>query len=100
MQWINETTGKPYTAKMPRYIVGTPAHFNADSIGYNADVITKQPNQVGWQELLNKKWKGRVALLKDPGIVMQDIGNALKAQGIFKPKDMGNMTDRPRSTGS
>ena len=41
---------------MPRYIVGTPAHFNADSIGYNADVIKKQPGQVGWQELLNKKW--------------------------------------------
>ena len=77
---------------MPRYIVGPPAHFNADSIGYNADVLKKLPNQVGWQELLNKKWKGRVALLKDPGIVMQDIGNALKAQGIFKPKDMGNMT--------
>ena len=77
---------------MPRYIVGPPAHFNADSIGYNADVVKKLPNQVGWQELLNKKWKGRVALLKDPGIVMQDIGNALKAQGIFKPKDMGNMT--------
>ena len=92
VQWINENTGKPYTAKMPRYIVGTPAHFNADSIGYNADVINKQPGQVGWQELLNKKWKGRVALLKDPGIVMQDIGNALKAQGVFNPADMGNMT--------
>ena len=92
VQWINERTGKPYTPKMPRYIIGTPAHFNADSIGYNADVIPKQPNQVGWPELLNKKWKGRVALLKDPGIVMQDVGNALKAQGIFKPKDMGNMT--------
>ena len=71
---------------------GTPAHFNADSVGYNADVVKKQPNQVGWQELLNKQWKGRVALLKDPGIVMQDIGNALKALGVFKPKDMGNMT--------
>jgi len=92
VQWINETTGKPYTHAMPRYIVGTPAHFNADSIGYNADVITKQPNQVGWEELLNKKWQGKVALLKDPGIVMQDIGNALKALGIFKPRDMGNMT--------
>ena len=80
------------TGPMPRYIVGTPAHFNADSIGYNADVLKKLPNQVGWPELLNKKWKGRVALLKDPGIVMQDVGNALKAQGIFKPKDMGNMT--------
>ena len=92
VQWINEKTGKPYTSAMPRYIVGIPAHFNADSIGYNADILTKQPNQVGWQELLNKKWQGKVALLKDPGIVMQDIGNALKALGIFKPKDMGNMT--------
>ena len=93
VQWIDETTGKPHGGQpMPRYIVGTPAHFNADSIGYNADVITKQPNKVGWEELLNKKWQGKVALLKDPGIVMQDIGNALKALGIFKPKDMGNMT--------
>src|SRR5262245_47240529 len=92
VQWINEQTGKPYTAKMPRYIVGTPAHFNADSIGYNADVINKAPNEVGWPELLNTKWKGKVALLKDPGIVLQDIGNALKALGAFKPKDMGNMT--------
>jgi putative spermidine/putrescine transport system substrate-binding protein len=91
VQWIDESTGKPRGA-MPRYVVGTPAHFNADSIGYNADVIKKQPNQVGWEYLLNKKYSGRVALLKDPGIVMQDIGNALKAQGIFHPKDMGNMT--------
>ena len=93
VQWIDEKTGKPYGGQpMPRYIVGTPAHFNADSVGYNADVLTKAPNQVGWQELLNTKWKGKVALLKDPGIVMQDIGNALKALGIFKPVDMGNMT--------
>ncbi len=92
VQWIDEKTGKPHTSNMPRYIVGTPAHFNADSVGYNADVIKKQPNQVGWQELLNSKWKGKVGLLKDPGIVMQDIGNATKALGIFKPKDMGNMT--------
>jgi putative spermidine/putrescine transport system substrate-binding protein len=92
VQWVtNEATGKT-TGPMPRYIVGTPSFFNADSVGYNADVLKKQPNQVGWAELLNKKWKGKVALLKDPGIVMQDVGNALKALGIFKPKDMGNMT--------
>ena len=93
VQWIDESTGKPRGgAAMPRYIVGTPAHFNADAIGYNADVINKDPRKVGWEELLNKKWQGKVALLKDPGIVMQDIGNALKALGIFNPKDMGNMT--------
>ncbi len=92
VQWVtNEATNKT-SGPMPRYIVGPPAHFNADSIGYNADVVKKLPGQVGWQELLNKSYKGRVALLKDPGIVMQDIGNALKALGIFKPKDMGNMT--------
>ena len=96
VQWIDERTGKPYGGQpMPRYIVGT-AHFNADSVGYNADILTKAPNQVGWQELLNTKWKGKVALLKEPGIVMQDIGNALKALGIFKPVDMGNMTGRDR----
>ena len=93
IQWIDESTGKPYPGRpMPRYIVGTPAHFNIDSIGYNADVIQKQPNQVGWEELLNKKWQGKVGLLKDPGIVLQDIGNALKALGIMKFKDIGNMT--------
>src|SRR5581483_8448171 len=92
VQWVvNEATDATKGA-MPRYIVGTPVHFNADSVGYNADVLNKLPSQVGWQELLNKKWQGKVALLKDPGIVMQDIGNALKALGIFKPKDMGNMT--------
>ncbi len=92
VQWVvNERTGAT-KGPMPRYVVGAPGFFNADSIGYNADVLKKLPNQVGWAELLNKKWKGKVALLKDPGIVMQDVGNALKAQGIFKPKDMGNMT--------
>ena len=98
VQWVtNEATGAT-KGPMPRYIVGTPAHFNADSIGYNADVLKKQPNQVGWQELLNKKWRGKVALLKDPGIVMQDVGNALKALGVFKPKDMGNMTQKEIDT--
>ena len=37
---------------MPRYIVGPPAHFNADSVGSSADILKKAPNQVGWQELL------------------------------------------------
>ena len=92
VQWVTDEKSGKTTGPMPRYIVGPPAHFNADSIGYNADVLKKLPNQVGWAELLNKKWQGKVALLKDPGIVMQDIGNALKALGIFKPKDMGNMT--------
>jgi putative spermidine/putrescine transport system substrate-binding protein len=93
VQWIDESTGKPHKGQpMPRYIVGIPAHFNMDSMGYLGDVITKQPNQVSWAELLNAKWKGRTALLNDPGIAMQDAGNAVQALGLMKFKDVGNMT--------
>ena len=60
-------------------MIGGTAHFNMDSMGYNGDVIKKAPNQVHWGELLNPAWKGRVALLNDPGIAMQDAGNAVKA---------------------
>ncbi len=76
----------------PRFIVGPPAHFNMDSMGYNADVIQKAADQVSWAELLNNKWKGRVALLNDPGIMTQDAGNAVQAMGLMKFKDLGNMT--------
>ena len=97
----NEATGKTHGGSRCRATSSArPAHFNADSVGYNADVLTKAPNQVGWQELLNKKWKGKVALLKDPGIVMQDIGNALKALGHLQAQGHGQHDDAPRSTAS
>ena len=45
VRWIGEN-GKPIGGKpQPRYIVGPAAHFNADSMGYNADVIKKAPNR-------------------------------------------------------
>jgi len=92
VRWIGED-GKPIGGKpQPRYIVGPAAHFNADSMGYNADVVQKQPNQVSWAELLNAKWKGRVALLRDPGIMTQDAAAAVGALGILKIKDYGNPT--------
>src|SRR5262249_33680425 len=75
-----------------QYVVGIPAHFNMDSMGYLGDEIKKAPNQVSWAELLNTKYKGRVALLNDPGIALQDAGNAVKAMGLMKFKDLGNMT--------
>ena len=65
VRWIGED-GKPIKGKPePRWIVGPAAHFNADSMGYNADVINKAPNKVSWAELLNTKWKGRVSLLRE-----------------------------------
>lgn len=77
---------------MPRYVVGPPAHFNMDSMGYDGNVLTKAPNRVSWAELLNVKWRGRVALLNDPGILTQDAGLAVEAAGLMKFRDVGNMT--------
>ena len=57
-----------------------------------ASVLNKAPGQVSWAELLNTKWKGRVAVLNDPAIAMDDLGNAVKALGLMKIKDLGNMT--------
>jgi putative spermidine/putrescine transport system substrate-binding protein len=93
VQWIDEKTGKPVGGKaMPGGVVGPPAHFNMDSMGYNGDEIKKAPTQMSWAELLNSKYKGRVALLADPGILTQDAGNAAQALGLMKFGQIGNMT--------
>jgi putative spermidine/putrescine transport system substrate-binding protein len=93
VQWWNEAANKPYRGRpQPRWLLGPAAHFNMDSMGYNSHVIKKVPNKVSWAELLNSRWRGRVALLNDPGIAMEDAGNAVKALGLMKFKDLGNMT--------
>jgi putative spermidine/putrescine transport system substrate-binding protein len=93
VQWWDARANAAFGGKPePRSIVGPPAHFNMDSMGYNGDVIKKQPGQVSWAELLNGKHKGRVAVLNDPGIAMADLGNAVQALGLMKFKNLGNMT--------
>ncbi len=94
VRWIGEN-GRPIGGKpQPRFIVGPAAHFNVDSMGYNADVVQKRPNQVSWAELLNAKWRGRVSLLRDPGIMSQDAAAAVKALGLMKIKDPGNLSKK------
>ena len=86
------SSGQPVGSE-PLYTVGAPgAIFNMDSMGYNGDVIQKEPNQVSWAELLNAEYKGRVALLNDPGIGMQDAALAVKALGLLQFGNLGNMT--------
>ena len=43
-------------------------------------------------ELLNNKWKGRVALLNDPGILTRTAATACQALGLMKFKNLGHMT--------
>ena len=93
VQWIDERTGKPFPgAPMPRYVVGVPAHFAAESLGYLPDVIRKAPAHVAWAELLNGRWKGRVAVQNDPAVALVDLGRAVEALGVMTFVNVAQMT--------
>ena len=73
-----------------QYIIMCPAWHNADSLGYNPKA-TGRPIE-SWGELLNKDFKGRVALLNVPQIGVMDAALAIEALGLKKFADKGNMT--------
>jgi putative spermidine/putrescine transport system substrate-binding protein len=93
IQWVDEATGQT-VGDEPPLIKGVPQNFNMDSVGYNGDVIQLEPAEVGWKELFNESYSGRVALLGDPAIALQDAGNAAKELGLMEFGSTGNMTQQ------
>jgi putative spermidine/putrescine transport system substrate-binding protein len=91
VSWADPASGE-VSGDEPAFITMVGGNFNMDSMGYNGDVIQKEPNQVNWDELLNPQWRGRVAVLNDPSIGMQDVANATVAAGMLEFEDLGNMT--------
>ncbi len=86
--WVDEHGNK---VKGPsQYISGAPAFHNADSIGYNPKATGRPIDS--WGELLNKDFKGKVALLNVPQIGVMDAAMAVEALGLKKFGDKGNMT--------
>ncbi len=95
VEWVDERTGKPYGGlPEPRYVNGVPTIFNVDSIGYNARVIKRLPERVSWAELLNSRWRGRVALFSGAQVALLDTGNAAEAAGLLRFRNKGDMTRR------
>jgi putative spermidine/putrescine transport system substrate-binding protein len=93
VQWIDERTGRPYGGRpMPRYVVGVPAHFAAESLGYLPEVIARAPAHVSWAELLNARWKGRVAVQDEPAAAYVDLGRAVQSLGIMRFGNVAAMT--------
>jgi len=71
-----------------------PYVHNTDSFGYNSRFIPKgvpyETESWGW--LLDKKYRGKVALVNAPTIGIFDAALAVEAQGLMKFRNMGNMT--------
>ena len=92
MEWANEKTGNR-VGREPRMATGLPHCFNFDSFGYNADVLAKRPGELSWKELLNPRWRRRVALNGvDPQGGLQDAANIVQAAGLMRIRDFGNPT--------
>jgi putative spermidine/putrescine transport system substrate-binding protein len=91
VQWTDENTGLPVGPE-PRFCTGVPGTFNFDSFGYNASVIRKRPEELSWAELLNRRWRGRVALQADTQNGFQDAGLAARAAGLLRIRDLGHPT--------
>jgi putative spermidine/putrescine transport system substrate-binding protein len=93
VEWIDEGTGRPHHGlPEPRYVNGIPTIFNADSIGYNSRVIDRPPERVSWAELVNARWKGRVALFSGAQVALLDTAMAAEGAGLMRFKNKGNMT--------
>ena len=71
-----------------------PYVHNTDSFGYNSRFIPKGVpyDTESWGWLLDKKYRGKVALVNAPTIGIFDAALAVEAQGLMKFRDMGNMT--------
>jgi putative spermidine/putrescine transport system substrate-binding protein len=89
--WADPGSGE-VSGDEPGFVNMVGGNFNMDSMGYNGEVIQKEPDQVNWDELLNPEWRGRVAVLNDPSIGMQDVANAAVQAGMLEFADLGNMT--------
>jgi len=86
--WCDENGNK--VTGPSQYIIMAPAFHNADSIGYNPKATGRAIES--WGELLNKDFKGKVALLNVPQIGVMDAALAIEALGLKKFGDKGNMT--------
>ncbi|WP_413203403.1 ABC transporter substrate-binding protein [Rhodospirillum sp. A1_3_36] len=71
-----------------------PTVHNFDSFALNLDATGKDvDNEVtSWSELLDPRWKGRVALVDEPAIGVFDLAMALRAAGKVRFRDLGNLT--------
>ena len=79
--------------KPSRYISMLPTVHNMDSFGYDARVFGSGPDvRPSWSWLLDRRARGRIALVDEPAIGFFDAALAAEAGGELEFADIGNMT--------
>lgn len=76
-----------------RHISMLPTAHNVDSFGFDQRVFGAEgPEEASWSWLLDKRAKGRIALMDEPAIGFFDAALAAEASGDLSFSDIGNMT--------
>ena len=79
--------------KPSRHISMLPTVYNMDSFGYDPRVFGMAEGiRPSWSWLLDKRAKGRIALVDEPAIGFFDAALAAEAAGELQFTDIGNMT--------
>ncbi|MHA1564282.1 MAG: ABC transporter substrate-binding protein [Alphaproteobacteria bacterium] len=71
-----------------------PTVHNVDSFGYDPAILKNLDagESESWSWLLDDRWRGKVALLDEPGIGSIDAALAVRSSGLAKFTDIGNMS--------
>jgi len=94
VQWgKDDGSGQREGEPEPPGVTGVPSTYNMDAIGYNAEELGLEPEEVSWGELFNPRWRGRVALFNEPTIGLQDAALAAEALGLMRFRDKGNLSE-------
>ncbi|MEL6398157.1 MAG: extracellular solute-binding protein [Cyanobacteria bacterium J06607_6] len=67
-----------------------PFQYNADTLGYRPDLITR-PIET-WGELFNEEFRGKTSILDIPQIGIMDAALVAESLGLMTFADKGNMT--------
>lgn len=80
-------------SKPSRHISMLPTVHNMDSFGYDARVFGAGPEvRPSWAWLLDRRARGRIALVDEPAIGLFDAALAAEAAGELEFEDIGNLT--------
>ena len=75
-------------------ISNLPTVHNVDSFGYDPAILKSLSagEAESWSWLLDNRWRGKVALLGEPGIGSIDAALAVRSSGLADFTDIGNMS--------
>ncbi len=75
-------------------ISSLPTVHNVDSFGYDPVILKGLDDEEAesWSWLLDDRWRGKVALLGEPGIGSIDAALAVRSSGLAEFDDIGNMS--------